>query len=105
MSRARVSAVCTRFIAAAAMAIVLVAPGCRLLHRNRDAPPPPPIIDLNRAPLRKVEQLPGITPSMARRIVDGRPYEEADDLVARGVLTPRELDRIRDRIAVERPAR
>ncbi len=104
MSRARVSAVWTRFIAAAAMAIVLVAPGCRLLHRNRDAPPPP-IIDLNRAPLRKVEQLPGITPSMARRIVDGRPYEEADDLVARGVLTPRELDRIRDRITVERPAR
>ncbi len=104
MSRARLSAVWTRFIAAAAVGMVLVAPGCRLLHRGRDTAPPS-VVDLNRAPLRKIEQLPGITPSMARRIVDGRPYDEADDLVARGVLTPRELDRIRDRISVEHAAR
>jgi DNA uptake protein ComE-like DNA-binding protein len=50
--------------------------------------------------VREVERLPGITPSMARRIVDGRPYERLDDLVERGILTRHELDRLEDRATV-----
>ena len=80
----------------------LLAPACGLFHRRR-APAAP--IDLNRASLHKLEQLPGITPSMARRIVEGRPYEEPHDLVARGILTERELDRILDRVVVQSRAR
>ena len=41
---------------------------------------------------------------MARRIVEGRPYEEPHDLVTRGILTQRELERILDRVVVERRA-
>ena len=57
-------------------------------------------IDPNTASLRKIEALPGITPSMAKRIVEGRPYTDANQLVEKGILTERELDRIQDHITV-----
>ena len=91
-------------LATLALAAALVAPACSLFHR-RAAPAAPAPIDLNSAPLRKLEKLPGITPSMARRIVEGRPYEEPHDLVKRGILTERELDRILDRVVVTSRAR
>ena len=93
-------------LAVLVLAAALVAAGCSLFHRHHapDAPDAPAPIDLNRASLRKLEKLPGITPSMARRIVEGRPYEEPHDLVTRGILTQRELERILDRVVVERRA-
>lgn len=95
---------CRRTVLGVALAALLVASGCSLLHRHHEPEQPKPI-DLNRASLRKIEELPGITPSMARRIVDGRPYAAADDLVERGILTRRELDRILDRVVVEQRGR
>jgi len=93
------------------LALVLVAsmalPGCRFLHRGHAEhaehaePERPPAIDLNTASLRRVEELPGVTPSMARRIVEGRPYGDPHELVERGILTDRELDRILDRVTVK----
>ena len=90
-------------LAVLVLAAALVAAGCSLFHRHH-APDAPAPIDLNRASLRKLEKLPGITPSMAQRIVEGRPYEEPHDLVTRGILTERELERILDRVVVERRA-
>ena len=87
-------------LAAVAVAATLALPSCGLLWRHRTPEAPAPI-DLNAASLRKVEQLPGITPSMARRIVDGRPYDDPHDLVTRGILTERELNRIVDRVIVK----
>jgi hypothetical protein len=88
------------------LALVLVTsmalPGCHFLHRGHDAPERPPAVDLNAASLRRVEELPGVTPSMARRIVEGRPYGDPHELVERGILTERELDRILDRVTVKR---
>jgi DNA uptake protein ComE-like DNA-binding protein len=87
---------------AGALVTLLAAPGCRFLHRGESASPAAPApIDLNHASLRKVQALPGITPSMARRIVDGRPYHDPHELVERGILTERELSRIGDRILVK----
>jgi hypothetical protein len=83
-----------------ALAAVIALPACGLVRRWRTPGTPAPI-DLNTASLRKVEKLPGVTPSMAKRIVEGRPYDDPQALVARGVLTEHELDRIRDRIVVE----
>jgi hypothetical protein len=40
---------------------------------------------------------------MARRIFEGRPYATVDELVERGLLSERELDRVRKKIKV-RPA-
>ena len=82
-----------------ALVTLVAVPACGLIHRHPEPAPPTPI-DLNHASLRKIEQLPGITPSMARRIVDGRPYSAPDDLVDRGILTRRELDHILDHIVV-----
>ena len=82
------------------LAVAVNVPACALFHHDRTPAKPAPI-DLNRASLRKVEGLPGVTPSMARRIVDGRPYDDPQELVARGILTERELDRIADRVTVE----
>ena len=91
-------------LAVLVLAAALVAPACSLFHR-RHAPAASAPIDLNRASLGKLEKLPGVTPSMARRIVDGRPYEEPHELVTRGILTERELDRILDRVVVDTRAR
>jgi DNA uptake protein ComE-like DNA-binding protein len=99
---------CSRLVTVA-LAVVLVAPGCGLLawrpfHRSPAADTPAPI-DLNGASRRKIEKLPGITPTMAQRIVDGRPYDDPNDLVTRGILTQRELERILDRVTVPGRAR
>ena len=82
------------------LATLLVVPACGFLHRGHVEEKPSPI-ELNSASLRKVEQLPGVTPSLARRIVEGRPYEDPHDLVERGILTERELGRILDRVYVK----
>ena len=83
-----------------ALATLLAVTACGLLHRGHVDEKPSPI-DLNSASLRKVEQLPGVTPSLARRIVEGRPYEDPHQLVERGILTERELERILDRVYVK----
>ena len=87
-----------------ALAATLVVAGCGLFRHERTPAPPAPI-DINTASLRRIEELPGITPSMARRIVDARPYDGPEDLVARGVLTERELARIADLVVVTPRAR
>jgi len=88
-------------VVAVALAAALVLPACGLLRREHEPVKAPPI-DLNAAALRKVEKLPGVTPSMARRIVEGRPYDEPHDLVSRGILTEREFERIADLVIVKR---
>jgi competence protein ComEA len=82
------------------LASLLAPAACGLL--KRDGSSAPERIDLNRASIRRMEELPGITPSMARRIVDGRPYADQHELVDRGILTERELERIADQVTVEK---
>jgi competence protein ComEA len=77
-----------------ALATALALSACALFGGAGPRQPGP--VDLNTASLRAVERLPGITPSMAREIVEGRPYDEPDDLVRRKILTQREYDRIED---------
>jgi DNA uptake protein ComE-like DNA-binding protein len=85
------------------LALVFACAACGVLRGSSGGREPQPL-DLNTASVQRVETLPGVTPSMARRIVAGRPYGAPDDLVERGVLSERELDRIRTRVIVE-PAR
>ena len=94
----------TEAVLAVALAAALVLPACGLVRRNHAEAHPAPI-DLNDAALRKVGKLPGVTPSMARRIVEGRPYEEPYDLVSRGILTEREYRRIADLVVVKHRGR
>ena len=89
------------------LALLLVAGvlsgGCGLLGRggSRSASAGP--LDVNKASLSEIEQLPGVTPSMARRIYEGRPYATVDELVERGLLSERELERVRKKITIHAP--
>ncbi len=80
------------------LTLLLACTACGMLRRTSSGEAP---LDLNTAPVRRIEKLPGITPSMARRIVEGRPYGAPSELVTRGILTQRELERIMDEVEVK----
>jgi DNA uptake protein ComE-like DNA-binding protein len=56
------------------------------------------LVNVNVAPESELVSLPGITRRDARRIVDGRPYQDKHDLVAKEVLSEAAYQKIRDRI-------
>ena len=42
-------------------------------------------VDLNKATVEELEELPGVGPATAKKIVAGRPYTKVDDLAKAGV--------------------
>jgi DNA uptake protein ComE-like DNA-binding protein len=90
-----------RFRLPSLLAVLLLVAACGLVQHKR-APPTGPL-DVNTASLSDLEQLPGVTPSMARRIFEGRPYGTLDELVERGLLSERELDRVKGKLRVGGP--
>ncbi|HZU22773.1 MAG TPA: helix-hairpin-helix domain-containing protein [Terriglobales bacterium] len=61
-----------------------------------------PKIDINSAAQSDLEQLPGVTPAVAARIVRGRPYDNPDQLVTRRIITQDEYDQISGRLTVKK---
>ncbi len=59
-------------------------------------------LDLNTASPKELSSLPGITPRMADRIVEHRPYTRSDELVSKKVLSPAEYDRIAAKVTVKK---
>jgi competence protein ComEA len=45
-----------------------------------------PLLDLNKATIYDLEQLPGIGGAEARKIIDGRPYRTKADLLSRKII-------------------
>ena len=64
----------------------------------------PKRIDLNRADAAELDQLPGIGPVLAGRIVEHRrvsgPYRSAEDLLAVRGIGPALFERLRERVTV-----
>lgn len=56
------------------------------------------LVNVNAASEDELVELPGIGHREARRIVDGRPYADRHDLVAKGVISESTYTKIRDRI-------
>jgi DNA uptake protein ComE-like DNA-binding protein len=56
------------------------------------------LVNVNAASEDELVELPGIGHREARRIVDGRPYGDRHDLVAKGVISEATYEKIRDRI-------
>ena len=55
-------------------------------------------VDVNSADVKALETLPGIGPTLADRIVAGRPYKNADDLAKVKGLSKSKIDAIQDQI-------
>lgn len=52
------------------------------------------VVDVNSASRASLESLPGVTPAVARRIANNRPYSSPHDMVRKGAITQAEYDRI-----------
>jgi hypothetical protein len=73
-----------------------------LPRTSATAPPPEARIDINRASVEELLQVPGMTRSWAGRIVRFRPYRTKVDLVDRGVITAEVYERIKDSVIAHR---
>lgn len=76
-----------------------VAKGVRAgLHNGKDGHA---LVNVNSATRVDLESLPGVTPTVARRIAENRPYDTPHDLVRKGAVSQAEYERIADQIATQ----
>lgn len=59
-------------------------------------------VDLNTATRDQLLTLPDLTGAEADRIVEGRPYNDPNDLVTRRIVPKAEYDKIADRVTASR---
>ncbi len=57
-------------------------------------------VDVNTASQEMLEAIPGIGPTMARRIIEGRPYGTVDDLLRVRGIGPATLEKLRPYVTV-----
>jgi DNA uptake protein ComE-like DNA-binding protein len=75
-----------------ALALTVVGPSLagttdpKAAHPTVAATPHKPLLDLNKASVYDLEQLPGIGGAEAHKIIDNRPYRTKADLLSRKVL-------------------
>jgi DNA uptake protein ComE-like DNA-binding protein len=62
----------------------------------------PKAVDINSAPESEIVAI-GIAGSVAKKIVEGRPYRSKRDLVTRQVLTQDQYDKFKDSLVARRP--
>ena len=58
------------------------------------------VVDLNRASKSELQSLPGISAAQADRIIAARPFDNADQLVTRRIVTQAEFDQMSKRVTV-----
>lgn len=58
-------------------------------------------VDINKATKEQLEALPGVTAALAHRIIAGRPYASADELVKRHLVSKAEYDRIANQVEAD----
>jgi DNA uptake protein ComE-like DNA-binding protein len=63
---------------------------------NRDNP-----LDLNRASKDQLLSLPGMSSEAADRVIAGRPYSNAHELVSRRAISEQEYAKIRDQVTAK----
>ena len=98
----------TRIVLVSVLALALT-PGCssmtkgwdNLTGKSSSADSTQGTVELNSAGRKRLAALPGLTAADADRIIANRPYAKPHDLVAKGVLTQGQLDKIRADVYVE----
>jgi len=70
------------------------------LARTATIPMPTKIkpLDINSATMDQLKVLPGIHDHIARKIIDGRPYQKKDELVLRNIISEASYNKIKERI-------
>lgn len=58
-------------------------------------------LDLNTATKDQLMSLPGVTVERADRLIAGRPYQHADEVVSRHIISSQEYERIKDRVTAK----
>jgi DNA uptake protein ComE-like DNA-binding protein len=58
-------------------------------------------LDINASSATELQRLPGVTPEVAGKIVEHRPYTSTRDLVRKRVLSSAEFDRVKSQIIVK----
>ena len=58
-------------------------------------------VNLNKASDSELKTLPGIDQDAAQRIIEGRPYADASELVKKHIVSKAEYDRIADKITAK----
>jgi len=61
------------------------------------APAPPAMkkVDINKASLDDLKKVPGLDESMAKKVVDGRPFKSVDDLLSKKILAKDVFDKVK----------
>jgi competence protein ComEA len=59
-------------------------------------------LNLNTATKDQLLSLPGVTAAEAERVIAGRPYREAGDVVRRHIMPKTEYDKIADRVTAKK---
>lgn len=60
------------------------------------------MLNINFWTVDQLKTLVGIGDTYARRIVEGRPYQRADELVTKKVIPHKSYDKIKDRVLTRR---
>jgi DNA uptake protein ComE-like DNA-binding protein len=58
-------------------------------------------LDVNKASKDQLSSLPGMSTEGAERIIEGRPYSSASELVSRHVISQSEYDKIKDQVTAK----
>jgi len=58
-------------------------------------------LDVNKASKEQLRSLPGMSTEGAERIIGGRPYSNATELVSRHVISQQEYDKIKDQVTAK----
>ncbi len=76
---------------------------------SQKAPTPPAAatpagkIDINTATADQLKAFPGIGDAYSKRIIDGRPYANKNQLVSKGILPSATYNKIKDQIIATQP--
>jgi competence protein ComEA len=71
--------------------------------RSTATAPKTDMVNLNTATAAELKALPGLSEGDAAKIIQGRPYTDKNQLVAKKIVSETTYDKIKDRVTVQHP--